>query len=151
MPFVITVHDLIYMRTRFTGRSWRQRIGHRYLARNVPRAVRAATRVAVPSEATAAALAEVVSPHPPLDIIPWGVAPPHGWSRAESLSSAPYIVAFSAPDPRKQLDVVLEAWRRLRHDGRLELWILGGVGLPEGLLAESDGILAKAAFDASSI
>ncbi len=51
VPTLLTVHDLIFMRSE--GGSLRQRLGHRYERHVVPRSVRAATAVVAVSQATA--------------------------------------------------------------------------------------------------
>src|ERR1039457_1878268 len=71
VPFVLTVHDLLYLESGVRGRSLRQIVGHRYARRNVPVAVRSADAVACPSTASAEEVAARTGRRPV--VIPNGV------------------------------------------------------------------------------
>jgi glycosyltransferase involved in cell wall biosynthesis len=127
VPFVLTIHDLIYMNTGVRRRSLRQVVGHRYLRLNVPRAARAAARIAVPSRATAADVVDQLRSSSAPVVIQSGIdRPPDGLSNLRQ----PYVAAFAAPDPRKGIEMVLEGLRLSGLPHRLV--VFAGGGLPRG-------------------
>ena len=123
IPTVLTIQDTIFLSTSFrSGRSARQLVGHRYAAVNVRRAIRLATRVVVPTQSTASSVRNQIRGAPPLATIPWAVELP-GIPPEEPPASPQeeYLLAFAAPDPRKRLDLVFEAWEQLAPDTGIQL------------------------------
>jgi glycosyltransferase involved in cell wall biosynthesis len=129
IPFVLTVHDLLFLDTGVRGRSVRQVAGHRYERLNVRRAAAAAAAVAVPSEATAAAARRALAPRSDPVVIPNGVEPPA--APPEEPGRDGYVVAFGGRDPRKRVDLALEGVLALGPDAP-RLKILAGAGVPAG-------------------
>jgi len=148
VPFVLTVHDLVFLDTAVRGVPVRQAIGHRYERVNVRRAVSAAAAVAVPSRATAAALREALAPQREPVVIPNGVEPLQPQPGASAPGAPPlaasrgdYFVAFSGRDPRKRLDLALDAVLALGPDAP-RLIVLAGAGIPSGLEERLDRAVA---------
>jgi glycosyltransferase involved in cell wall biosynthesis len=127
VPFVLTLHDLVFVDTGVRGRTARQVVGHRYARLNVRRAAAAAHAVAVPSEATAAAVRGTLGIDPV--VIPNGVEPPRAQPAATGRDG--YVVAFGGRDPRKRLDLALDGVLALGPDAP-HLKILAGAGIPPG-------------------
>ena len=139
IPFVLTVHDLVFLDSAPRGRAARQVVGHRYQRLNVRRAAGAATALVVPSEATAEAARGALPLRRDPVLIPHGVTPP------AALAAAPggdgYVVAFSGRDPRKRVDLALEAVLALGADGP-RLRVLTAAGLPPGFEERAAGAIA---------
>lgn len=135
-PSVLTVHDLIFMRTVIQDRSLRQVVGHRYERVTVPRAIRAAAAVVSPSDATADDVAETFGAHSRPTVIHNGIRLPSDISCAVP-GARPYVVAFGGRDPRKNLMLALRAWRSSVPEGE-RLVVLSGAGVPAGF-AEAAG------------
>ena len=136
MPFVLTIHDTIFLASGQPRRSPRQRLGHAYWRRNVQRAAAAATRIAAPSETAADSVAAALDLPERPRVIRNGVdLPDAGGLPAGSRSD---VVAFGGRDPRKRLDLAYEGWRQAGRPGKLK--VLAGAGLPEGFetLAAAD-------------
>lgn len=141
IPFVLTVQDLVFMDSAWRGRPARQVAGHRYQRLNVRRAARAAAAVVVPSEATAAAARRALPLRGDPILIPHGVTPPAADASAPgegarkrsptASSGAPYVVAFSGRDPRKRVDLALDAVLALGPEAP-RLKVLAAAGLPSG-------------------
>jgi glycosyltransferase involved in cell wall biosynthesis len=129
IPFVLTLHDLVFLDTRVRGRPVRQVVGHRYQRLNVRYAAAAAAAVAVPSEATSTAARRVLAPRSDPVVIPNGVEPPVAPSAAPPRDG--YVVAFGGRDPRKRVDLALEGVLALGPDAP-RLKILAGAGVPAG-------------------
>ena len=129
IPFVLTVHDLVFLESAPRGRAARQVVGHRYQRLNVRRAAAAATALVVPSEATAEAARRALPLRGDPVLIPHGVTPP------AAVASAPgddgYVVAFSGRDPRKRVDLAFEALLALGAEAP-RLKVLAAAGLPSG-------------------
>lgn len=145
-PFVLTVHDMLFMDTPIVGPSVRQALGHRYVRRNVLRAVAAASAVATPSVSSAAEITRRAQPRTAPVVIPNGVdiaAPTDSDPDTDcALDPLPYALAFSARDPRKGVDLAVAGWRSA---GRVpaRLWLLAGAGLPAGLEEDIAGEIAS--------
>jgi glycosyltransferase involved in cell wall biosynthesis len=129
IPFVLTLHDLVFLDTGVRGWPLRQVVGHRYQRLNVRHAAAAAAALAVPSEATAAAVRRILAPRSDPVVIPNGVEPPAAPS-APPLRDG-YVVAFGGRDPRKRVDLALEGVLALGPDAP-RLKILAGAGVPAG-------------------
>ena len=129
---VLTVEDLIYLE-RSVRRSARQRVGHAYLRWAVPRAVRSATALATISATTAAEVADRLGRQ--ATVIPLGVRVPV-LEASPSRRTDPYLVAFSARDPRKGTELALDVLRRSKPlVARLE--VAARAGLPPGFEEEA--------------
>lgn len=133
---VLTVHDLTF----FTAPAL-----HNRLRRSVPfragvrASMRRADRIVVPSHAVAHALREVV-PSIAADavrVVPHGVAarfvPWTPEARAATLARLglvrPYLLHVGTVEPRKNVDVLLDAWERLHAAGRdVDLVLAGRLG-----------------------
>jgi glycosyltransferase involved in cell wall biosynthesis len=129
IPFVLTLHDLVFLDTGLRGQPVRQLVGHRYERLNFRRAPAAAAAVAVPSEATASAVRRAVATRRDPVVIPNGVEPP-----ATPTAASPgdgYVVAFGGRDPRKRLDLALEGVLASGPDAP-RLKVLAGAGVPTG-------------------
>ena len=129
IPFVLTLHDLVFFDTGVRGRSVRQLVGHRYERLNVRRAAAAAAAVAVPSEATSRAVRGVLAPRGDPVVIPNGVESPVTPPVAPLRDG--YVVAFGGRDPRKRVDLALEGVLALGADAP-RLKVLAGAGVPAG-------------------
>jgi len=137
VPFVLTVHDLIFFDTSLRHRRPRQIIGHHYMRWNVPRAARKAAAVITVSQASADALRLRLPDVDVTTIIPNATH----FSPMESSSKEKYesALVFSASDPRKNLELAYLGWVAAgRIPGQLQ--VLGGAGIPERfrLLAADD-------------
>jgi glycosyltransferase involved in cell wall biosynthesis len=130
---VVTVHDLAYLHLPGTVNA----ASLRYRAL-VPRSVRRAAIVIAPSEATADALREAYAvPADRLVVTPLGVdpewfaatPPDRAWRAARGLPPE-YLLAVGTLEPRKGLDVLLAAYRRLLadHPDAPPLVLVGGAG-----------------------
>jgi glycosyltransferase involved in cell wall biosynthesis len=132
-PFVLTVHDMLFMDTPVTGRSLRQVVGHRYVRRSVLAALPAADLTATPSAASAADIVARAGVPAPA-VIPNGVDFPSGRGDDSRRQGSSYAVAFSARDPRKGIELAVAGWRAAETPD--QLWLLAGAGMPEGLERE---------------
>jgi glycosyltransferase involved in cell wall biosynthesis len=139
VPFVLTVHDLLYIDTGIRDRSLRQIVGHRYARWNVIGALRSADAVASPSHTVAEEVARRTGRKPV--VIPNGVDTElleMGDARSGVARNQPdrrYAVAFAARDPRKGIDLAIKGWRAAGGvPSRLVL--LAGGGIPAGIAAE---------------
>jgi len=134
VPRVVTVHDLIFLAEGGEGGTRRQRLGRRYMARNVPRAARTADRVIAVSAATAGELAERdlrIEPEP--RVIRHGVRAP-----ADPPAPAPgpsSFVVFGGADPRKNVGLAVDAFADAgtRLPAGTRMAILAGAGLDAAL------------------
>jgi glycosyltransferase involved in cell wall biosynthesis len=149
-PFVLTVHDMLFMDTPIAGRSIRQVLGHRYARRNVILAMRMASAVATPSAASAAEIATRARLTRPPVVIANGV---DAGARARTAAPGPgtvekperadgYALAFSGRDPRKGVELAVAGWRAAER-APLRLWLLAGAGLPPGLEEDIAGEVAR--------
>lgn len=128
VPFVLTVHDLIFLDTTIRNRGLRQAVGHRYLRWNVPRAARRAAAVITVSQTSADELGTRLPGIRVTEVIPNASdLSPMDSPDGNTFDSA---LVFSAPDPRKGLELAYLGWVRA---GRIpeRLLVLGGVGVPE--------------------
>jgi glycosyltransferase involved in cell wall biosynthesis len=130
---VVTVHDLAYLHLPGTVNAASLR--YRDL---VPRSVRRAAVVVVPSQATAQAVGEAYAvPADRLVVTPLGVQPEWfaarppdaGWLAARGLPPE-YLLAVGTLEPRKGLDVLVAAYRLLlaEHPDAPPLVLVGGAG-----------------------
>jgi glycosyltransferase involved in cell wall biosynthesis len=119
LPLVVTVHDLAILRHPDTFNPWTRRYS-RYC---VPRVARAASMVIAVSEFTRRELIELLRlPEQRIRVVPNGVAEvfrPQG-----PAETGEYVLAVGTLEPRKNLERLAEAARRLR----LELRVAGARG-----------------------
>jgi glycosyltransferase involved in cell wall biosynthesis len=139
MPFVLTVHDLLYTDSGLENRSLRQIVGHRYARWNVPAAVRAANAVASPSAAAAEEVTHRTGRSPVViangvdaDLLELGRA---GRTGRPDAAHERYAVAFAAHDPRKGVALAIKGWRAAAG-APPRLVLLAGGGLPAGVTQE---------------
>ena len=118
-PLVVTVHDLAVLHHPESFNVWTRQ----YSRRCVPRVVRAARLVIAVSEATKTELVELLStPEERIRVVPNGVAgvfTPEG-----AVESGDYVLAVGTLEPRKNLERLVEATRRLG----VELRVVGARG-----------------------
>jgi glycosyltransferase involved in cell wall biosynthesis len=150
-PAVVTIHDLAYVAIPgdMSGRTgWKYR-------KLVPRAARSADRVVCPSSFTAADLHDRYGvPLDKLRVIPEAPALPAGSAEPPP---GPYLLAAGDLRPKKNLPLLVGAYRRLRSHGLPHRLILAGADIGQGgqlttLAAgaplELPGFVGDAALDA---
>ena len=112
---VVTVHDLAFLHLTETVTA----ASARYRAL-VPRSLRRAAVVVVPSEAVADQVREAYAPRVPVVAVPHGVSP--GWSQAQAPDAAlrarlglpsSYVLFVGTLEPRKDVGTLLAAHRLL--------------------------------------
>lgn len=134
-PTVVTIHDLTF----FTNPEWHQRSKVAFFRRAVKYSTQHA-RVLVSVSAFSARLLEEIFPaHAPIVVAPLGVE----LARFDTLDlhdestfrdyglevDVPFIFFVGTFEPRKGLDVLLEAFREIaRCDNEVELWLAGQAG-----------------------
>lgn len=119
VPLVVTVHDLAVLRHPETFNLWTRRYS-RYC---VPRVVQAARRVIAVSEFTKRELGELLDvPEEKIRVVPNGVGDP--FCAEGPAAGGEYVLAVATLEPRKNLERLAEAVRRLG----VELWVAGARG-----------------------
>ena len=122
VPLVVTIHDLAVLRHPEAFNRWTRS----YSAFALPRVARAARRIIVGSEFTRDELGELLSvPAEKLRVIPYGVGEP--FSADGPASEGDFVLAVSTLEPRKNLDLLIEGFRRAELRG-LELRVVGASG-----------------------
>jgi len=122
VPLVVTIHDLAVLRHPEAFNRWTRS----YSAFALPRVARAARRIIVGSEFTRAEVIELLSvPAEKLRVIPYGVGEP--FSADGPASGGDFVLAVSTLEPRKNLDRLIEGFRRADLRG-LELRVVGAPG-----------------------
>ena len=147
-PTVVTVHDLTF----FTNPEWHERAKVAFFRRAIDYSVRHARVVVCVSEFTARVLREVVSVEVPVVVAPLGVDLERycvdGDRALDEVALTPYRLSRDVPvvlfvgtaEPRKGLDVLLNAFEALaRDDADVELWLVGQSGWGLGALEEQLG------------
>lgn len=140
-PLVLTIQDLIFLRTSERDRRLRQMVGHRYERWNLARALKEAAAVAVPSEAVRIDLTSSFPSTPPVQVIPYGVDAPSA-SLGETEIKRPYVIAYAGRDPRKNTKLILSALRQPAWPG-VRLALVAGGGVPRGFTAAAAAELAS--------
>ncbi len=136
-PSVVTIHDLTF----FTHPQWHERAKVAYFQRAIRySAMNAAALIAV-SDVTARLIDELLPGHSPVVTAPHGVDlaafslagdDDAAFERAGLTSDAAYVLFVGTLEPRKGLDVLIDAFDEVARDRpELELWIAGKAGWGE--------------------
>jgi glycosyltransferase involved in cell wall biosynthesis len=134
VPLVVTVHDLAVLRHPDAFNAWSRRYGRVVL----PRVVRAARRLIAVSEFTARELVELLdAPEDKIRVIPNAVGPP--FVGDGDAADGDYVLAVSTLEPRKNLDGLVEGFRRASLNGT-ELRVVGARGWGGVSVAETDNV-----------
>ena len=134
-PTVVTIHDLTF----FTNPEWHERTKVTFFRRAITFAAEHARVLVSVSAYSARVLEEILPAHAPIVVAPLGVdlerfLPAGGDDQATLLrhslrADVPYVFFVGTVEPRKGLDVLLEAFEELaREIGDVELWLAGQAG-----------------------
>ena len=135
-PVVVTIHDLTY----FTAPQWHERTKATFFRRAITYAARHADVLISVSDFTARQLDQWLPDHGPVVVAPLGVdlerfaavtsGDDDAHLRAHGLDSdVPYVLFLGTLEPRKGLDVLLDAFAEVaRDDATIELWLAGQRG-----------------------
>ena len=132
-PVVVTICDMTF----FTNPEWHERAKVLFFRRAMQYSARHATELISISETTTRALREVLHPAIPITTIPLGVdherfsvdAAVISLDELDLPTDRPYIFFLGTLEPRKGLDVLLEAFRVVgARDDEVELWLAGQAG-----------------------
>jgi len=138
-PAAIFVHDLAF-RIRPQEVPWQQRM---YFRAVLPRALRQAAAVIVPSESTRRDLLQlykVSGLEHKVEVIPEGVPPAVAAGPLPDGVEPGFILAVGTVEPRKNYQRLLAAYRQLRgHRGALPFIINGRPGVPQLVIAGRAG------------
>src|SRR5438445_3811154 len=138
-PAAIFVHDLAF-RIRPQEVPWQQRM---YFRAVLPRALRQAAAVIVPSESTRRDLLQlykVSGLEHKVEVIPEGVPPAVAAGPLPDGVEPGFILAVGTVEPRKNYARLLAAYRQLRgHRGALPFIINGRPGVPQLVIAGRAG------------
>jgi glycosyltransferase involved in cell wall biosynthesis len=142
-PCVVTIHDLTF----FTNPEWHERAKVAFFRRAITHSIKSANILISVSDYTARLIEEMFSSHAPIVIAPLGVElevfnldssrdaalfESHGLELG-----APYILFVGTVEPRKGLDVLLDAFVHVAgEDDSIQLWLAGQVGWGEGLIED---------------
>jgi glycosyltransferase involved in cell wall biosynthesis len=141
-PTVVTIHDMTF----FTNPEWHERTKVTFFRRAITFASQHARVLICVSAYSARVLEEILPAHAPIVVAPLGVDLEHfrpdgtddvTMLRQHSLrTDVPYVFFVGTAEPRKGLDVLLEAFTELaREDGEIELWLAGQAGWGVGPFA----------------
>jgi glycosyltransferase involved in cell wall biosynthesis len=134
-PTVVTIHDLTF----FTNPEWHERAKVPFFRRAIAYAATHADVLVTISEFTARQLDEQIPRHAPVVVGTLGVdlelfttdaSADHELLRANELpTDRPYIFFLGTFEPRKGIDVLLDAFEEIaRRDADVELWLAGQPG-----------------------
>lgn len=132
-PVVVTICDMTF----FTNPEWHESVKVHFFQRAIRYTARHATELISISETTTQLLRDIVNPSIPITTIPLGVdlerfSPQSGATRLGDFGlpeDRPFIFFLGTFEPRKGLDVLLEAFRDVAaRDSEIELWLAGQVG-----------------------
>ena len=141
-PTVVTIHDLTF----FTNPEWHERTKVTFFRRAITFASQHARVLVLVSAFSARVLEEILPAHAPIVVAPLGVDLEHFETHGpddeailgrHSLGvDVPYVLFVGTAEPRKGLDVLLEAFREVARENReVELWLAGQAGWGIGPLA----------------
>ncbi len=142
-PVVVTIHDLTF----FTNPEWHERAKVLFFQRAIRYSVAHATELICVSAYTKRQLEAVLAPSVPVTVAPLGVDHARFHPRddhddatlagAGLATTAPFVLFVGTLEPRKGLDVLLQAFTELARDhADLELWIVGQTGWSVGPISE---------------
>jgi len=134
-PCVVTVHDLTF----FTNPQWHERTKVAYFRRAIAYSARHAAVLISVSDFTARLMDEVLPDHAPVVVAPHGVDlerfcvedrdDEEHFRRHQLVWGAPYVLFVGTLEPRKGVDVLLDAFAELAGSHPdVELWIAGQRG-----------------------
>jgi glycosyltransferase involved in cell wall biosynthesis len=133
VPLVVTFHDLAVLRHPETFNRWTRTYSRRVL----PRVVRAAARLIAVSEFTKHELTELLDvPPEQVRVIPNAVGEP--FTAEGAAGAGDYVLAVSTLEPRKNLERLVDGYRRAKLNG-LPLLVAGAAGWG-GVRVEGDGV-----------
>ena len=132
---VVTVHDLTF----FTNPEWHERSKVAFFRRAIAYSATHADVLVTISEFTARRLDEQIPRHAPVVVANMGVdlerfstdsSDDEALLRAHDLPvDRPYLFYLGTFEPRKGIDVLLDAFEEVaHHDGEVELWLAGQPG-----------------------
>ena len=138
-PTVVTVHDLTF----FTNPEWHERSKVEFFRRAIKYSAAHARVLISVSSFSARLLEEILPAHAPVVVAPLGVQldrftttssdDAHIRTTHGLEATVPYIFFVGTMEPRKGLDVLLDAFRAVaRNDSSIELWLAGQSGWGEG-------------------
>ncbi len=138
-PAVVFVHDLAF-KVRPSEVPWQQRLYFRFL---LPRALRDAAAVIVPSEATRRDLVaqyRLAGLEDKTEVVPEGLPPSAPPGALPAGVEPGFILAVGTVEPRKNYGRLLAAYRQLRgRQGSLPFIIDGRPGVPQLVIAGRPG------------
>lgn len=134
-PTVVTIHDLTF----FSNPEWHERSKVTFFRRAILYAAQHADVLISVSDFTARQLDQLIPDHAPVVVAPHGVdldtfrlGDDHDGERLAGLGLAvdtPYVFFLGTFEPRKGLDVLLDAFEVVSNaDPDVELWLAGQVG-----------------------
>lgn len=141
-PVVVTIHDL----TLFTHPEWHERRKVVFFQRAIRYSLAHAAVVICVSDATRRELVATLAPSVPVVVAPLGVDTARFHDDAASDDrllapfgdelTRPFILFVGTLEPRKGLDVLLEAFEiTAARDSEIELWVAGQSGWGDGEIA----------------
>jgi glycosyltransferase involved in cell wall biosynthesis len=142
-PCVVTIHDLTF----FTNPEWHERPKVVFFRRAIQYSATHAQVLVSVSSYTARLLDEIIPQHAPVIVAPLGVEldkfqpDPSGdaalFQSHDLPQNVPYIFFVGTVEPRKGLDVLLNAFSALASEiDELELWLAGQTGWGIGPIEE---------------
>jgi glycosyltransferase involved in cell wall biosynthesis len=134
-PTVVTIHDLTF----FTNPEWHERSKVTFFRRAITYSAQHARVLVSVSDYSARLLERLVPSHAPIVVAPLGVDLSHFTPsdvddatvlREHGLpEDVEYVFFVGTAEPRKGLDVLIEAFREVaEHDDNVELWLAGQAG-----------------------
>jgi glycosyltransferase involved in cell wall biosynthesis len=138
-PCVVTIHDLTF----FTNPEWHERSKVSFFRRAIDYSSHHARALICVSAFSARLLEEIVPAHAPIVVAPLGVdlvtfqpdssGDDELFERHSLPLSVPYIFFVGTVEPRKGLDILLEAFRVVAKEvDDVELWLAGQAGWSTG-------------------
>jgi glycosyltransferase involved in cell wall biosynthesis len=131
VPVAVTIHDMTF----FTHPQWHEKSKAPFFRRAIRYAAQHASVLISVSEFTARQIREYVSTDVPIVVAPHGVDLERFSPKVTTWPSElpdrhrPYILFVGTVEPRKGLDVLLDAFSSLAsEDAEVELWIAGQIG-----------------------